>query len=336
MVDSLATLKTQGLSGSIYTQPYDVESEQNGLMTYDREIVKLPIAEFRQINARLWPTTANATSVTRDVVAKVADSVTVGYENRLAEYTNGRRDTAFLRTLSLMAIAKRDGRNVVAIGGAYIAQMQDPFTKQNLEFIKRVALTTRDTAFAILYHHAAKVDSVLGKDQAEATTTAVIERELILPNVPETGLAAWETIERDVVARYGTLGEEIVSQARVIQAAKHGDWASFGRVATSWFEKYGRRRSWISPAFINSVGWAAFSATADTSALSAAATMMQHAITIDSTAGLVDTYANLLYKLGRKDDALRWEEKAVASDPANEEISATLAKMRRGEPTWPQ
>ena len=42
LVDELKTLEAQGLSGSIYTQPYDVEGEQNGLMTYDRAVVQDP------------------------------------------------------------------------------------------------------------------------------------------------------------------------------------------------------------------------------------------------------------------------------------------------------
>ncbi len=39
MADSLKVLEKLGLSASIYTQPFDVESEQNGLMTYDRELL---------------------------------------------------------------------------------------------------------------------------------------------------------------------------------------------------------------------------------------------------------------------------------------------------------
>lgn len=42
-----------GLSACIYTQLSDVEEECNGLLTYDREIVKLPPAQIRAINDRL-------------------------------------------------------------------------------------------------------------------------------------------------------------------------------------------------------------------------------------------------------------------------------------------
>lgn len=39
-----------GLSAAIYTQLSDVEDELNGLVTYDREVVKLPAAVIREIN----------------------------------------------------------------------------------------------------------------------------------------------------------------------------------------------------------------------------------------------------------------------------------------------
>ena len=50
-VDKLKALEAQGLSGSIYTQPYDVEQEQNGLMTYDRAVLKIPVAEIAGFNS---------------------------------------------------------------------------------------------------------------------------------------------------------------------------------------------------------------------------------------------------------------------------------------------
>lgn len=39
----LFPLISKGLSGAVYTQLSDVEEEVNGLVTYDRRIVKLPV-----------------------------------------------------------------------------------------------------------------------------------------------------------------------------------------------------------------------------------------------------------------------------------------------------
>ncbi|MFI0356316.1 glycoside hydrolase family 2 protein [Actinomadura sp. 9N407] len=43
----------RGLSATVYTQLSDVEDELNGLLTYDREVLKLPAGLVRAVNARL-------------------------------------------------------------------------------------------------------------------------------------------------------------------------------------------------------------------------------------------------------------------------------------------
>jgi hypothetical protein len=56
----------------------------------------------------------------------------------------------------------------------------------------------------------------------------------------------------------------------------------------------------------------------------------------NSDAAFVDTYANILYKLGKKDDAIALETKAVGLVPDADKSSyqETLGKMKKGEKTW--
>ncbi len=54
MIDHLLILKGKGLSGAIYTQTTDVEVEVNGLMTYDRDVVKMPIDWLRRVNSKIY------------------------------------------------------------------------------------------------------------------------------------------------------------------------------------------------------------------------------------------------------------------------------------------
>lgn len=51
----LKELKGQGIAAGVYTQTTDVEGEINGLMTYDRKVLKLPAAELKQIHQGLVP-----------------------------------------------------------------------------------------------------------------------------------------------------------------------------------------------------------------------------------------------------------------------------------------
>jgi arylsulfatase A-like enzyme len=56
----LGKLKKQGVSGGVYTQTTDVEGEINGLMTYDRKVIKIPAKELAGIHRQLFKPMAMA------------------------------------------------------------------------------------------------------------------------------------------------------------------------------------------------------------------------------------------------------------------------------------
>lgn len=51
--DQLILLIKQGVCGAVYTQTTDVEGEVNGLMTYDRKVVKMNEGKLREINTKV-------------------------------------------------------------------------------------------------------------------------------------------------------------------------------------------------------------------------------------------------------------------------------------------
>ena len=53
-ISSLQTWIKKGLSAAIYTQTTDVEIEVNGLMTYDRRVIKMPVEKLRAVNIKLY------------------------------------------------------------------------------------------------------------------------------------------------------------------------------------------------------------------------------------------------------------------------------------------
>jgi hypothetical protein len=54
MINELPHLIQSGLSAAIYTQTTDVEIETNGLMTYDRKVIKMPADSLKRIHAKLY------------------------------------------------------------------------------------------------------------------------------------------------------------------------------------------------------------------------------------------------------------------------------------------
>lgn len=53
-IDRLKQLIPLGLSAAVYTQTTDVEVETNGIMTYDRAIIKMPVADLNKIHKKLY------------------------------------------------------------------------------------------------------------------------------------------------------------------------------------------------------------------------------------------------------------------------------------------
>jgi beta-galactosidase/beta-glucuronidase len=54
LLTRLRPLIARGLSAAVYTQLTDVEGEVNGLMTYDRRVVKIPVEQLAAINRSLF------------------------------------------------------------------------------------------------------------------------------------------------------------------------------------------------------------------------------------------------------------------------------------------
>lgn len=50
----LKPMITKGLSAAVYTQTTDVEIETNGLMTYDRKVIKIPAEKLKQLHQQLY------------------------------------------------------------------------------------------------------------------------------------------------------------------------------------------------------------------------------------------------------------------------------------------
>jgi hypothetical protein len=53
-IDRIPALIEKGLSAAVYTQTTDVEIEVNGLMTYDRKEIKMPVSELKKLHNKLY------------------------------------------------------------------------------------------------------------------------------------------------------------------------------------------------------------------------------------------------------------------------------------------
>jgi len=73
LIQNLALLKSKGLNAAIYTQTTDVEVEVNGLMTYDRAIVKMPLDWLRRVNTQIYGPILSMQTILATADEKAAD-----------------------------------------------------------------------------------------------------------------------------------------------------------------------------------------------------------------------------------------------------------------------
>ncbi|MEF8985115.1 MAG: beta-galactosidase, partial [Bacteroidales bacterium] len=53
LLQKVFPLKEQGLAAAVYTQTTDVETEVNGFMTYDREVIKFDLEHMQEMHQKL-------------------------------------------------------------------------------------------------------------------------------------------------------------------------------------------------------------------------------------------------------------------------------------------
>ncbi|MFY0256162.1 glycoside hydrolase family 2 protein [Chitinophaga sp. 30R24] len=237
MNQHLQLLQQQGLSASIYTQPFDVEGEQNGLLTYDREVVKIPFTEIRKIHAPLNPDMG----AMPDITAKDADLTdpSATYSAGFQEYIDGNRETGFLRKLAILASQAGDKEGAAKIGNDYIAALKQPYTEEDFQYIMQVTGSVNDTGYAIIRNNSQAIDKVMGDRQAAIKMMNLIYHDLIAPSVPDMGSPNWSVIS-DAVKPYGAAGEEILLRAKTIYFLNKQDKTAFVPVAKEYLDKYGQ------------------------------------------------------------------------------------------------
>jgi thiol-disulfide isomerase/thioredoxin len=84
---------------------------------------------------------------------------------------------------------------------------------------------------------------------------------------------------------------------------------------------------------LNAAAWTVFENTIDKDKLSAALLWAKKGIDVEKSAGIVDTYANILFKLGKKEEAIKYETEAVElakkEGEGAEQLQQTLEQMKK-------
>lgn len=236
MNQHLQLLEREGLAGSIYTQPFDVEGEENGIMTYDREIIKMPFEELRKVHGHL----NNNIGTVPQVTAQNADITDPGikYSALLQEYIDGKRERAFLEKLLMMAAQVGDKNGAQRIGTDYIAGLKTPLSDEEIKSVSQLTASTKDPGFKLMQDNAEAFKKVIGDRQFTVNMMNMIYSGEMKPLIENNASPDWSAIE-EKVKPFGVAGEEIFLRAKTIHFLNAQEWTSYVPAAKEYLEKFG-------------------------------------------------------------------------------------------------
>ena len=267
--------------------------------------------------------------------AKNATNPEKQYYALLNKYNEGKKDSAFLYRMATAAFEAFDMENAKKIADEYLATQQDLLTKSNLEFFQKFTQSSKDTGFQLMLQNSEKVDAVLGKGMAEITVQRIIMQEEIYKKFPATVKENpdWKSIEEGLSTKYPKQAAEILAKGKITWYQHSKDWHHYQTTIDSFIKKYGAK---VASSELNDYAWTIFQNCKDKACVEAALEWSKRSFAKDSVPGYLDTYANLLYKLGKKDLAIEWETKAEAMAEGDDKkgYQDVIDKMKKGEKTW--
>jgi thioredoxin-related protein len=257
------------------------------------------------------------------------------YYTLLKKYEAGKQSPETLKQLALIAGDMYDKENAGKLAAAYLDTQKDLYTKENLEFLARFTQSSKSKGFQLMLKDRQKVDAVLGKQKVNDVLGGIILQEEVYPYLkkPNVNLDSLVAIAK---SKYPTV--DIGQSADLLQVQFYqgaGNWPKFQSAVLSYMRKYGKEAN---GGMLNSFAWSVFENCKDAECVAEALSWSKRSIeeTQSKEPAFLDTYANLLYKIGKKEEAILTEQKAIAlvSEKEKGPYQVTLDKMQKGEKTW--
>jgi thiol-disulfide isomerase/thioredoxin len=252
------------------------------------------------------------------------------------KYEAGDHNEKFAYQVALAANEAYDMKFAKTVADEYLSKQKDLYTKENLDLLKEFTSTSKDLGFKVMSENPEKVDAVLGKDAANKVVKNIILREEVTPFMrAKTATPDWAALETSLKSKYPKQANEVFLYTKVLYSQQKRDWKNFGGAVSEYMKAYG---STATPEQMNQFAWTVFENCDDMACVNNALEWSKNSFAADNNHMFMDTYANLLYKAGKKKEAIEWETKAMTlAKEAKEDTGdyqATLDKMNKGEKTW--
>jgi thioredoxin-related protein len=280
------------------------------------------------------------------------------YYTLLARYQQGEKDYADMPYLISMARRLQQNKEAQLICDDYVHHYLEPlpydrrWTKENLEFMASYAklLHSDDQLFQSYYRQRGQINSIMARPgYSDRVINAVLYNEEITPGIewamkghPEPD---WKAIRKRMEKKYNSdYAEKNVLTGRVELYKKQKRWDDYIRYFIRKHEKTslvsidkGEIDSATAADFLNDFSWEIFKYGKDRKQLKKGISWVNRAMSLRPMPmpRMMDTKANILYKMGRKKDAIALEQQSYGLASKDKDIQQCYEKMKKGVPTWP-
>jgi hypothetical protein len=309
-----------------YKDGHDI-AEKYGVRAYPTYLIFAPDGQVihRMVGSRLDA---------KSFIAGVSESFdsTKQYYTLLDEYKHGRRDTAFLHKVAMSCLNAYDRNNGKQVTDDYLATQSNLFNRDALYLIDLYTSKSTDKYFSLFIDHAAEIDNIIGKKAAESKVRDIFITEGAGRKIDDNRPPDWTAVHAKIAAKLPAEADELTARVKIDFYRGRKDWPNFEKAMVAYMKTYSDR---MTDPELNDLTWSVFQNCPDMTCVSEVLDWSKR-LKDGNDAAFVDAYANILYKLGKKDDAIALETKAIGMVPDADKSSyqQTLNKMKTGEKTW--
>lgn len=259
------------------------------------------------------------------------------YYTLLDKYKNGDLDSAILKNLVITSVEV--GVNPDLFLNLYFQSIKDLYNTVNGNLLLNLAWNTKSLAFENLFAHKEDWKKVIDKNELQSLFV-----RLIFSEIASNNYFFWKQhkIENDeilnkYILKYSTYGKIAALSYLINYYSIEKKDANNLKIILEEIAPY-PIQVLLDSYQLNFKAWSIFKYFNDKEVLTKALALSK--ITIDKepeNASFLDTYANLLYKLGNIDEAIEIQSKAISLAKLNElkkKLENTLQKMKSNKPTW--
>jgi thioredoxin-related protein len=269
------------------------------------------------------------------VISQAFDT-SIAFYPQLAQYQAGRHDTAFLSKLAFQCVSVYDLRDGRGVFDTWLATQTHPYTDAGgLRLLDSYTSSPNDKTFSVFTDHAHEVDSIMGQGYAQNRIVNLLLSAYYEPAVKAAHGREpdWKAMEKTISEKYPAYAAEVTAKTKVEHYQSLNDWPHFQTAIIAYMQQYGAH---VTPQSLNDYACTVFQNCRDMTCVADALDWSKRSFDDKPIPGYMDTYANILYKMGKKDDAITWEQKAADLSAGDEKAGyqSTIEKMKKGEKTW--